>query len=180
MRRSLAGYHPQERFKALAEEVKGADALSTIQYIDLKTYLPGDILTKVDRASMAHSLEVRVPILDHKFVEYALRIAPEKRIVEGQGKAVFKKALEGLVPDEILYRPKKGFDVPVASWLRQELAPEVGKLSTSEALLDTGLISRKGMNTLADEHMREVRDHHTTLWSLLMLEKSLKQLNLSV
>jgi len=180
MRRSLAGYHPHERFKALADDVKGTDALSTIQYIDLKTYLPGDILTKVDRASMAHSLEVRVPILDHKFVEYALRIAPEKRIVEGQGKAVFKKALEGLVPDEILYRPKKGFDVPIASWLRQELAPEVGKLSTSEALLDTGLISRKGINTLADEHMREVRDHHTTLWSLLMLEKSLNQLNLSL
>jgi asparagine synthase (glutamine-hydrolysing) len=179
MRKTLDGYHPQQRFRQLADEVKGLDPLSQIQYIDLKTYLPGDILTKVDRASMAHSLEVRVPILDHKFVEYAVRIAPEKRIVDGEGKSVFKKSLTDIVPDNILYRAKRGFDVPMASWLRDELTPEVQKLASSEVLLDTGLFSQSGIGQIANEHLKETRDHHTTIWSLLMLERSLANLGLS-
>jgi len=180
MKKALDGYHPHERFNQLAREVKSVDPLSMVQYIDLKTYLPGDILTKVDRASMAHSLEVRVPLLDHKFVEYAMRLPPETRIVDGEGKAIFKKALRGRVPDSILDRPKKGFDVPVVSWLRNELAPELSKLGDSEVLMDTGLFDRGGIESLVDEHLREARDHHTTLWSLLMLDRSLKQLGLEL
>lgn len=180
MKKILAGYHPHERFSDLADEVKGVDPLSMIQYIDLKTYLPGDILTKVDRASMAHSLEVRVPLLDHKFVEFAMRLPPETRIVDGEGKAVFKNSLRGIVPDQIIDRPKRGFDVPVVSWLRNELAPELRKMETSEVLLDTGLIEQRGLSSLVDEHLREARDHHTTLWALLSLERSLKNLNLTI
>ncbi|MBL4836021.1 MAG: asparagine synthetase B, partial [Kordiimonadaceae bacterium] len=164
----------------LADEIKGADPLSQIQYIDMKTYLPGDILTKVDRASMAHSLEVRVPILDHEFVEYALRLAPESRIFEGEGKAVFKRALRGFLPDETLDRPKKGFMVPAVHWLRNELAPEVMDLSYSEQLLDTGLLCRNTVKQLGEEHISGVRDHHTTLWSLIMLDRSLKNLKLEI
>jgi len=178
MKKMLDGYHPHERFNELADEVRNLDPLSMVQYIDLKTYLSGDILTKVDRASMAHSLEVRVPLLDHKFVEYALRLPPESRIVDGEGKAVFKNALRGRLPDSILDRPKKGFDVPVASWLREELAPELAKMSNSAALMDTGLFDRRGIKSLVDEHLREARDHHTTLWSLIMLDKSLERLGL--
>jgi len=178
MQRMLAGYHPHERFNELANEVKGADPLSVVQYIDLKTYLPGDILTKVDRASMAHSLEVRVPILDHKFVEYGLRLPADSRIVDGEGKAVFKSALEGFLPDSILYREKKGFIVPAVNWLRDELAPEVEKLKSSEILYDTGLLNRNAISKMVDEHLQGSRDHHTTLWSMLMLERSLKNLQL--
>lgn len=179
MRKTLDGYHPHERFRELADEMKGLDPLSVVQYIDLKTYLPGDILTKVDRASMAQSIEVRVPILDHKFVEYALRLPAQTRIVEGEGKFAFKQSLRGTVPAEILDRPKKGFDVPISSWLRNELAPDLTRLEDSEVLLDTGLIDRKGIRTLIDEHLGATRDHHTTLWSLLSLDRSLKNLGLT-
>ncbi len=180
MRDALQGYHPHDRFNQLADEVQGADPLSIIQYIDLKTYLPGDILTKVDRISMAHSLEVRVPILDHKFVEYSLRLPPERRIVDGVGKAVFKDALRGFLPDATLDREKRGFMVPVVNWLRDELADVVSSLENSEFLLDTGLFSRAAISELAKEHLSGLRDHHTTLWSLIMLERSLKNLNLEV
>lgn len=180
MKRVLAGYHPHERFNELANEVKGVDPLSMVQYIDLKTYLPGDILTKVDRTSMAHSLEVRVPLLDHKFVEFAMRLPPETRIVDGEGKAVFKNALKGIVPDAIIDRPKRGFDVPINSWLRNELAPELSRLENSEVLLDTGLIDQRGIKNLVSEHLREARDHHTTLWALLALDRSLTNLGLSL
>jgi len=180
MKRMLAGYHPHDRFTELADEVKGADPLSVIQYIDLKTYLSGDILTKVDRASMAQSLEVRVPILDHKFVEWGFRVPPQERIVDGEGKAVFKAALRGFLPDKILYRTKKGFDVPTVSWLRNELADETISLGESEIFADSGLFNMQGVQHMAEEHVLGSRDHHTSLWSLIMLERSLKKLNLEM
>ncbi|MEX0299499.1 MAG: XrtA/PEP-CTERM system amidotransferase [Kordiimonas sp.] len=180
MKAVLGGYHPHERFNKLADEVKGADPLSTVQYIDLKTYLPGDILTKVDRASMAHSLEVRVPILDHKFVEYSLRLPSERRIVEGNGKAVFKDSLRGFLPGATLDREKRGFIVPAVNWLRDELADVVSDLENSETLMDTGLLARGAVRELAREHISGLRDHHTTLWSLIMLDRSLKNLNLEL
>ena len=180
MRKLLAGYHPHDRFSELADEVKGADPLSVIQYIDMKTYLCGDILTKVDRASMAHSLEVRVPILDHKFVEWGLRVPPQERIVDGEGKAVFKAALRGFLPDNILYRTKKGFDVPTVSWLRNELADETISLGESELFSDSGLFNMQGIQQMAEEHVLGSRDHHTSLWALIMLERSLKNLDLEM
>lgn len=180
MRKLLAGYHPHDRFEELADEVKGADPLSVIQYIDLKTYLSGDILTKVDRASMAHSLEVRVPILDHKFVEWGLRVPARERIVDGEGKAVFRKALRGFLPDETLDRVKKGFDVPTISWLRNELADDTMSLGESEIFADSGLFNMVGIQQMAEEHVIGSRDHHTSLWALIMLERSLKKLNLEM
>lgn len=180
MKQLLAGYHPQERFEELAAEVKGADPLSVIQYIDLKTYLPGDILTKVDRASMAHGLEVRVPILDHKFLEWGLRVPPNQRIVDGEGKAVFKKQLRSLLPDSILDRPKSGFIVPTVNWMRDELADDVRALGKSELFADSGLFNMNEIKALAEEHISGSRDHHTSLWSLIMLEKSLKRLGLEL
>lgn len=180
MKKLLAGYHPHDRFSELADEVKGADPLSVIQYIDIKTYLSGDILTKVDRASMAHSLEVRVPILDHKFVEWGLRVPPQERIVDGEGKAVFKTALRGFLPDSILYRTKKGFDVPTMSWLRNELVDETMALGESEIFSDSGLFNMQGIRQMAEEHVLGNKDHHTSLWVLIMLERSLKKLNLEM
>jgi asparagine synthase (glutamine-hydrolysing) len=176
----LAGYHPSERFQELADEVKGADPLSVIQYIDLKTYLPGDILTKVDRASMAHGLEVRVPILDHEFMEWGLQVPPNQRIVGGEGKAVFKKQLRTFLPDSILDRPKSGFIVPTVNWMRNELADDVRGLGTSELFADSGLFDMNEIRSIGEEHISGKRDHHTSLWSLIMLEKSLMTLQLEL
>jgi len=179
MKRQLEGYHPQERFEELAGQIKGAHPLSVVQHIDINTYLPGDILTKVDRASMAHSLEVRVPLLDHKFFEWGIRLEPESRIVDGDGKAAFKKAVRGFIPDQIIDRPKKGFNIPAGQWMREELAPLLEKLCESEVLLDTGLISRSGLRAMVSEHLASKRDHHASLWCVLMLERSLAKLEAS-
>lgn len=173
MTSALAGYHPQERFNELAQEVDGADPLSVVQYIDFKTYLPGDILTKVDRASMAHSLEVRVPLLDHKFVEWGLRISPCDRIVDGEGKMPLKQAVRGFIPDDIIDRPKKGFNIPAAQWMRGDLAPMIKNLPKSERLMDTGLIDGGAVQQMVEEHLSGRRDHNVPLWSLLMLDGSL-------
>lgn len=180
MKKQLGGYHPQERFEELAGQIKGAHPLSVIQHIDINTYLPGDILTKVDRASMAHSLEVRVPLLDHKFFEWGIRLGPESRIVDGEGKAAFKKAVRGFIPDQIIDRPKKGFNIPAGQWMREELAPLLEELCESEVLLDTGLISRTGLRAMVSEHLAAKRDHHASLWCVLMLERSLAKLEASL
>lgn len=177
MKKKLAGYHPHERFEELAAEVAGAHGLSVIQYIDINTYLPGDILTKVDRTSMAHSLEVRVPLLDHKFFEWGMRLSPDSRIVDGEGKAAFKQAIRGFVPDAVIDRPKRGFDIPAGQWMRDEMAPTLRALCKSEVLLDTGLISRSGLSAMVEEHLAARRDHHASLWCVLMLDRTLAKLD---
>ncbi len=176
----LDGYHPDQRFTKLAKEVEGAHPLSVIQYIDMMTYLPGDILTKVDRTSMACSLEVRVPILDHKFVEWGLRLSPDDRISDGQTKAIFKKAIRGFLPDEVIDRPKRGFIVPVGEWMRHSMAGDITKLASESALLDTGLIDGAMLRKFSDDHIKGRSDHHTTLWSLLMLDRSISKLGLEM
>ena len=101
------------------------DPLSRVQYLDMKTYLVGDILTKVDGASMAHALEVRVPLLDHKLVEWISGLPVSFKLRGHEGKYVFKKALEPYLSDDILYRDKMGFSVPLASWFRGPLRQRV-------------------------------------------------------
>lgn len=177
-RKSLAGYHPDQLFTALTKDVEGCDPLTLIQYLDLKTYLTGDILTKVDRASMAHGLEVRVPLLDHKFVEWSFAVPPSERIKEGVGKHILREAVSDLIPANVLNRPKSGFIVPTVAWMREELADDVKALATDEVLGDSGLFDMGGIGKLADEHVSGLGDHHTTLWSMLMLSKSLNALGL--
>ena len=116
-KKELDGYNAIEVLQRHAERATDS-ALSHVQYLDLKTYLPGDILTKVDRASMAHSLKVRVPILDHEFVEWVATLPPSVKLRGREGKYLFKRALKPYVPGGILYRPKMGFAVPLARWLR--------------------------------------------------------------
>jgi len=112
--------------------------LSLIQYLDFKTWLPGDILTKVDRASMAHSLEVRVPLLDHEFCEYAATLPPSLKLRGGEGKYILKKALEPHLPHDIMYRSKKGFSIPLAAWLRGPLRDAVQEAVLGKRLEETG------------------------------------------
>ncbi len=170
LKRSLDGYRAIEVFRSHAANAGGIRGLPLIQYLDFKTYLPGDILTKVDRASMAHSLEVRVPILDHTFVEWVATLPAELKLVGREGKHVFKKALEPHLPHDILYRDKMGFGVPLASWFRGPLRDKVRASLLHGTLVDAGLFDIDQVRRVVDEHQSGQWDHSAPIWSLLMFE----------
>jgi asparagine synthase (glutamine-hydrolysing) len=173
-RSQLGGYHALEVFRHHAERAPTHDPLSLIQYIDIKTYLPGDILVKVDRASMAHALEVRVPILDHQFMEWVAKLAPSMKLHGQEGKYIFKKSLEPHLPSDVLYRPKMGFGVPISAWFRGPLKQRVRDAVLSETLADTGMFEQKFLKQLVDEHQSGIGEHSAALWSLLMFESFLR------
>jgi asparagine synthase (glutamine-hydrolysing) len=173
-RRELQGYHALEVLRRHAEN--GPDhPLSRVQYLDLKTYLPGDILTKVDRASMAHSLEVRVPILDYELVEWSASLPPETKLRGREGKYLFKQAMEPYLSRDLLYRPKMGFAVPLAAWFRGPLRDRVREAVTSPVLLDTGIFDERFLARMVDEHQSGLRDFSAPLWSVLMFEAFCRQ-----
>jgi asparagine synthase (glutamine-hydrolysing) len=171
---NLDGYRAASVFEEHAKQFQGEDTLSLIQYLDFKTYLPGDILTKVDRASMAHSLEVRVPLLDHELVEWIASIGPEMKLKSGEGKFLFKKALHGILPQEILYRSKMGFAVPLGSWFRGPLRDVAREGILSEEMLDSGLFAQRTLSRVLDEHTTGARDFSTIIWALLMFSQFLR------
>lgn len=173
-RSQLGGYHALEVFRHHAERAPTHDPLSLIQYIDIKTYLPGDILVKVDRASMAHALEVRVPILDHQFMEWVAKLAPSMKLHGQEGKYIFKKSLEPHLPNDVLYRPKMGFGVPIAAWFRGPLKQRVRDAVLGQTLADTGMFEQKFLKQLVDEHQSGIGEHSAALWSLLMFESFLR------
>jgi asparagine synthase (glutamine-hydrolysing) len=175
-KRNLQGYNAVEVLKAHADKCPTDDALSQVQYLDLKTYLPGDILTKVDRASMAHALEVRVPLLDHKLVEWMSGLPPSLKLRGNEGKYVFKKALEPYLPDDILYRDKMGFAVPLASWFRGPLRQRVRDALLGETLASTGIFNMNFLEEMLDHHQSGQRDYSTALWTLLMFDAFLRNL----
>ncbi len=176
MQKQLGSYNGVEILKSFMDNAPADNHLSRAQYGDFKTYLPGDILTKVDRASMAHSLEVRAPLLDHKFIEWSTCISSAECLKSGEGKYVFKKALESYLPKDILYRPKMGFAVPIGTWFKGPLKERVRSAINSEHLLDTGIFDRSYMNKLLDQHISGVGQNGTALWSLLMFESSMRQI----
>ncbi len=167
---SLQGYNSIEVFNHHLANAPVEDALSLVQYLDMKTYLPGDILTKVDRASMAHALEVRVPILDHEFVEWVSGIAPELKLKGREGKYIFKKALEPILPNEILYRDKMGFAVPLSSWFRGPLKERVRQSLLSDDFADIGIFDHVQIRKMVDDHQTGRKEHSAAIWSLLMFE----------
>ncbi len=169
--RSLDGYSGLEIMKKHAKTAPTDDPLKLIQYLDIKTWLPGDILTKVDRASMAHSLEVRAPLLDHVFVEWAFSINSSDNIRGNDGKFAFKKALEPYVDHNILYRPKMGFSIPLAEWFRGPLNEQLRTTILSENMLDSGFFSASALKTMIDEHSSGKSNHADALWCLLMFAK---------
>jgi asparagine synthase (glutamine-hydrolysing) len=173
-KRELAGYDAQQVFEEHAERAGTDDALALIQYLDLKTYLVGDINTKVDRASMAHSLEVREPLMDHELVEWLATLPSSLKVRGNEGKWLLKKAMEPALPDEVLYRPKMGFAVPLASWFRGPLKARVRDAVLGERLASTGWFDRRYLEQLIDEHQSGARDHSAPLWTLLMFEAFLR------
>ena len=159
------------RFREIAAHSRAEDPLDPLLYLDSKTYLPGDILTKVDRMSMAVSLEARVPLLDHKLIEFICTRIPASMKMKGLvTKHVFKQAVCDLVPAEILNRPKQGFGVPIDQWINQQLRARVRETLTEPRTRQRGYVEPRYVNILLDEHERGRRDHATELWTLFMLE----------
>jgi len=169
-RRELQGYQAVEVLRRHAANAPTDHPLSRVQYLDMKTYLVGDILTKVDRASMAHGLEVRVPILDHELVEWMSGLPPGLKLKGREGKYILKKALRPYLPDDILYRPKMGFAVPLAGWFRGPLRQRVRDAILGPVLAETGIFDMKFLEQLVDQHQSGARDHSAPIWSLLMFE----------
>lgn len=176
-KRELAGYSALSLFRAHAACAPTEDPLLQAQYLDFKTWLPGDILTKVDRASMAHGLEVRVPLLDQRLVEWASRLPPALKLYRGTGKFILKKALEPDLPHEVLYRTKMGFRVPLADWFRGELRPHVQQVMHQGALVECGFFQPGMLERITRQHLAGRRDHSATLWKLLMLDSFLRHMH---
>jgi asparagine synthase (glutamine-hydrolysing) len=167
-RNRLAGYDSIDVLRHHYDRSDTEDPLSRIQYVDIKTYLPDDILTKVDRASMAVSLEVRAPLLDHRLMEMVARMPSSLKLRGREGKYIFKKAMEPTLPNDILYRRKQGFAVPLAHWFRDEL-----KEMAHEAIfgVNDGILDPKYLGKIWAEHQRGTFDRSAYLWSVLMFRK---------
>jgi asparagine synthase (glutamine-hydrolysing) len=172
--RDLQGYNAVEVLRMHAGKCPVEDALSRVQYLDMKTYLVGDILTKVDRASMAHALEVRVPLLDHELVEWISGLPASLKLQGREGKFIFKKALEPYLPDDILYRDKMGFAVPLASWFRGPLRQRLNNALIDPVLSDSGFFNSSVIKEMLDQHHSGRRDHSASLWTLLMFQSFLR------
>jgi len=170
----LGGYEARETFDRHARNANVDDPLALIQYLDLKTYLVGDINTKVDRASMANSLEVREPLMDHTLVEWLATLPSSLKIRSGEGKYLLKKAMEPQLPREILYRTKQGFAVPLARWFRGPLRARVQAAVLGPRLADTGVFNAAYLKHLVDRHLDGSRDYSAPLWTLLMFDAFLK------
>ena len=171
---ALGGYDAGDVFARHAANAGTDDPLALIQYIDLKTYLVGDINTKVDRASMAHSLEVREPLMDHQLVEWLATLRSSEKIHGQEGKYVLKKSMEPYLPNDVLYRPKMGFAIPLARWFRGPLKERVMESILGSRLADTGWFNRNYLQHLVDAHNSGVRDYSASLWTLLMFEAFLR------
>ena len=153
-----------------AAQAKTGELLDQILYIDSKMYLPGDILTKVDRMSMAVSLEVRSPLLDHKLIEFVATIPASMKLRGLESKHILKRAVREIVPAEILNRSKQGFGLPIGAWINHQLRERMRDTLTDLRARQRGYVRPEYVSKLLDEHERGRRDHSTQLWSLLMLE----------
>ena len=171
LRNDLGGYNAVEVLRRHAAQSPTDHPLSLVQYLDLKTFLVS-ILHKVDRASMAHALEVRVPLLDHKLVEWMSGLRPEWKLAGSDGKHLFKHALKAYLPDDIMYRPKQGFSIPLAQWFRGPLRERYQREVLGESMADSGLFNNDYLGQLLQQHDSGLRDNSVVMWELLMFALS--------
>ncbi len=169
-------YRAEQPFEAMMRAAPARSGLDRAQYADLRFWLPGDILTKVDRTSMAVSLEAREPLLDHRLIEFAATLPESLRVRRTEGKYLLKKTMERYLPNEILYRQKQGFVTPIAQWFRGPLAESARAIGSSAALARTGWFDGARLSALAEAHISGRSDHSRLLWQLLMLDRSLGRL----
>ena len=175
-RTTLQGYRAEDRYVTTMANAPARDAIDRAQYADIKHWLPGDILTKVDRTSMAVGLEAREPLLDHRLIEFCATLPANMRLRHGEGKWLMKKAMEPYLPREILYRQKMGFVTPIGAWFRDALAGEATALAKSRTLVETGWFDMATIARIADEHRMGRAEHGRTLWQFVMLERSMKRM----
>ena len=170
----LNNYHSEEEKINIIRGFEG-EFISKMQYLDINTYLVDDILTKVDRASMSNSLEVRVPLLDHKIVELCASIPSNFKINKLEQKILFKDAMRSYLPDEVINHPKQGFSVPISMWFREDLKDYLSdKLLASNAYI-YDYFNKNIVHEMVNNHNRGLRDYSAKLWSLLFLEEWLTQ-----
>ncbi|MEZ5659058.1 MAG: asparagine synthase C-terminal domain-containing protein [Burkholderiaceae bacterium] len=168
LRSSLGGFTPRELIYPLYTGHHGHDPVSRAQLADVHGYMTDDVLVKVDRMSMAHSLEVRSPLLDYRVLEFAARLPDALKLGDGRGKRVLRHLAARRLPAEILHMPKRGFSMPIAQWLRSDLrdAGEAWLFARNGPLRD--LFDDDALRTLWAEHQRGARDHHVLLWAAMM------------
>ncbi|MDT3706869.1 MAG: amidotransferase 1, exosortase A system-associated [Thiobacillus sp.] len=174
-KRQLQGYQAVEVLRRHAAVAPIEDALSLVQYLDMKTYLVGDILTKVDRASMAHALEVREPLLDHELMGWVSGLPTDLKLRGSEGKYLLKKAMEPYLPHDVLYRRKMGFSVPLAAWFRGPLGATIRSVVLGERLAATGLFNQQYLREVVEAHQSGRRDYSVILWTVLMFDAFLAQ-----
>ena len=172
---ALHGHRAEDRYIRAMESAPARDPLDRAQYADMKIWLPGDILTKADRMSMAVSLEAREPLLDYRLMEFAARLPVGQRIHGRSGKHILKRAMEAYLPHDILYRPKMGFVTPISAWFRGPLAGEAAGVAGGSMLAKTGWFDLKFIARAASEHKAGSAEHGRMLWQLLMLDKALER-----
>ncbi|MBK6603374.1 MAG: amidotransferase 1, exosortase A system-associated [Betaproteobacteria bacterium] len=174
LKSELGGYNARQVFCRHAAKACTDDSLALIQYLDLKTYLVGDINTKVDQASMAHSLEVREPLMDIPLVEWLATLPIDMKVRGSETKFLLKKAMEPHLPREIMYRPKMGFAVPLARWFRGPLRQRVRNALLGGPMLETRWFNRDEVRRIVEQHETGARDHSTAIWALLMFDAFLR------
>ncbi|MDP3298333.1 MAG: asparagine synthase (glutamine-hydrolyzing) [Thermodesulfovibrionia bacterium] len=171
LKQNYNGGNPNYAYlKGFYDVCKSDDYLTKIQYMDTKTYLADDILTKVDRASMLCSLETRAPLLDHKVVELAARIPSSLKINNNETKYILKKAMKGILPDEILYRKKMGFGVPLLHWFKKDLAEYARDILLSKKAVDRNIFNQNYIQSILKNHQKKGRDLSARIWALLFFE----------
>jgi asparagine synthase (glutamine-hydrolysing) len=166
---------PLAKLRSLYRACPSADPLDRSMYVDSQTYMIDDILTKVDRMSMAVSLEAREPLLDHKLLEFAARVPSGLKLKNGRSKYLLRRALARRIPSSILERGKQGFSAPIGEWLRGPLAPMASDLLLDGRLRNRGIFNPLEIARLWDEHQRRRADHRHRLWQLVMLELWFRQ-----
>jgi asparagine synthase (glutamine-hydrolysing) len=170
VRQHLAENDPYDFLRRYASQADGVDQLSRSGYVDVKSYLVDDILVKVDRMSMAVSLEVRVPFLDHRVAEFSFSLPPDLKIRGWQRKALLRQAMSDLLPEIILRRDKQGFSIPIKNWIRGQLRPMMTDLLAADRIRREGFFDAAYISRLVDEHLRSVANHSHKLWALMVFE----------
>ncbi|MEO0062626.1 MAG: Asparagine synthetase 1 [Pseudomonadota bacterium] len=179
MLRQLGDYRAEQPLVDMMRQAPARSGLDRAQYADLAFWLPGDILTKVDRTSMAVGLEAREPLLDHRLIEFCATLPEGVRVRGRQGKWLLKQTMRRYLPDDILFRPKQGFVTPIAQWLRGPLAGQTRAIAASEGLARSGWFDTAVLSALAEAHIAGVADHSRILWQLLMLDRSMIRLGIA-
>jgi asparagine synthase (glutamine-hydrolysing) len=170
LRASLNGCTATSPLESHFERAAQWDPLAQQQYVDIKTYLVDDILTKVDRMSMAASIEARVPLLDHRIVEFALSLPPHSKLRHGRTKLILQRAMRGRLPEGVLNRPKQGFSIPLKHWLRGSLQPMMTDLLSATCVQRRGYFEPQTVNGWISEHLRGRANHSHRLWALMVFE----------